>query len=60
VYLNSTSSSEENVPGGHTRIFTDSERSLKVTKHLGGETVQRRHIEDRVVEDSCRALPGGH
>jgi hypothetical protein len=46
------------VPGGNTRISTDSERSLKVTEHLGGKIVQRRH-KDRVVEYSVELFQVG-
>jgi hypothetical protein len=40
--MHSTSSSEENVPGEHTRIIIDLKWILKVTGHLRGETAQRR------------------
>jgi hypothetical protein len=35
----------------HQRNHKLKRRSLKVTEHLGGETVQRRHRRDKIVED---------
>jgi hypothetical protein len=40
----------KNVPGGRTRVITNSKRSLKVVEHLGGKTVQRRHKETELLK----------
>jgi hypothetical protein len=37
--MNFKLNSDENVPRGHTRIVYKIRRSLKVTEHLGEETV---------------------
>ena len=52
VNLNLESSSGEKVLGWHTRrIHRLKGETSKITKHLGGETVQRKAQRDRIVED---------
>jgi hypothetical protein len=52
--------SGEDVQGGHTRGIINSKEKLKVTKHLGGKTVQRRaQREDKIVEDSVKICQVG-
>jgi hypothetical protein len=35
----------------HQKDSRTQRRNLKITKHLGGETVQRKAQRDRIVED---------
>jgi hypothetical protein len=58
VYLNSALSSEENVPGGHTRIVQDSGGASRLLNTLE-EKLCREGTKDRVVEYSVELCQVG-
>jgi hypothetical protein len=60
--LNSTEFGQGRARRAHQLKSLAQGGNLKVVEHLGGEVVQRRGntAEDRITEDSVRALPGGH
>jgi hypothetical protein len=46
--------------GGHTIGIIDSKDKLKVTKHLGGNTVKRKALrEDKISKDSMKLCQVG-
>jgi hypothetical protein len=52
--------SGKNVPGGRTREFIDSRRSLRVTEYSGGEDCAEEGTErDKITEDSVKLCQEG-
>jgi len=52
--MNLESSLGKNLLGGHTRTFTNSEESLKVTEYLGGGIYVEKAQGDIVNKNSVR------